>query len=204
MRSALPGVEAATSVLPTEVGALFREFDGWTFDFLPAVGGGIDRTLDLGVREGSLAVLPRDGVAVAVDRARSLGVGVGDPVSLRFGDGEPTTLRVVATYASNLGFGEFVLPRELVAAHVSVPMDARMLVGYANGADATALDAELAALSEHTPGVRVVDRATMRAADAEQARVNGWVDYLMIGVLLAFVAVAAAKKPGDGHRRARP
>jgi putative ABC transport system permease protein len=192
---ALPGVEAATSVLPTEVGALFREFDGWTFDFLPAVGvspGGIDRTLDLGVREGSLAVLPRDGVAVSVDRARSLGVGVGDPVSLRFGDGEPITLRVVATYASNLGFGEFVLPRELVAAHVSVPMDARMLVGYADGADATALDAELAALAEHTPGVRVVDRATMRAADAEQARVNGWVNYLMIGVLLAFVAVAAA------------
>ena len=86
-----------------------------------------------------------------MDRARSLGVGVGDPVSLRFGDGEPTTLRVVATYASNLGFGEFVLPRELVAAHVSVPMDARMLVDYADGADATALDAELAALAEHTP-----------------------------------------------------
>jgi putative ABC transport system permease protein len=36
-----------------------------------------------------------------------------------------------------------------------------------------------------------VDRATMRAADVEQAHVNGWVNYLMIGVLLAFVAVAA-------------
>jgi putative ABC transport system permease protein len=192
---ALPGVEAATSLLPTEVGALFREFDGPTFDFLPAVGispGGIDRTLDLDVREGSLAALPGDGVAVAVDRARSLGVGVGDEVSLRLGDGEPVTLRVVATYASNLGFGEFVLPRDAVAAHVSVPMDARMLVSYADGADAAALDAELASLAEHTPGLGVVDRAATQAADAEQAKLNGWVNYLLIGVLVAFVAVAAA------------
>jgi putative ABC transport system permease protein len=192
---ALPGVEAATSLLPTEVGALYREFDGPTFEFLPAVGispGGIDRTLDLDVREGSLAALPGDGVAVAVDRARSLGVVVGDPVSLRLGDGEPTTLRVVATYAANLGFGEFVLPRDVVVAHVSVPMDARMLVSYADGADPAALDAELASLAEHTPGLGVVDRATTQAADAEQARVDGWVNYLLIGVLVAFVAVAAA------------
>jgi putative ABC transport system permease protein len=192
---ALPGVETAISVLPTEVGVLFREFDGWMFDFLPAVGispHGIDRTLDLRVREGSLAALPPDGVAVSVDRARSLGVGVGDPASLRLGDGEPATLRVVATYASNLGFGEFVLPRDVVAAHVSVPMDARMLVRYADGADAVALDARLAALAQQTPGTNMVDRATMRAADAEQARANSWVNYLMIGVLLAFIAVAAA------------
>jgi putative ABC transport system permease protein len=192
---ALPDVEAATSVLPTKVGALYREFGGQTFEFLPAVGissRGVDRTLDLDVREGSVAALPEDGVAVAVDRARSLGVGVGDPVSLWLGDGEPTRLRVVATYAANLGFGEFVLPREVVAAHVSVPMDARILVSYADGADAAALDAKLATLARHTLGLSVVDRATMRAADAEQAQANSWVNYLMIGVLVAFIVVAAA------------
>jgi putative ABC transport system permease protein len=92
---ALPGVEAATSVLPTSVGLLYRDFGGSTFEFLPAVGvspRGIDRTLDLGVRNGTVAALPGDGVAVAVDRARSLGVGVGDQVSLWLGDGETTRL----------------------------------------------------------------------------------------------------------------
>jgi putative ABC transport system permease protein len=97
----------------------------------------------------------------------------------------------VATYASNLGFGELVLPRDVVVAHVSVPMDARMLVRYAAGADAAALDAELARLAEQISGLNVVDRATMRAAEAEQARADSWVNYLMIGVLLAFIAVAA-------------
>jgi putative ABC transport system permease protein len=192
---ALPGVEAATNVLPTRVGALYKAFDGPTFDFLPAIGvssRGIEETLDLDVREGSLAALPTDGVAVSVERARSLGVGVGDEVSLRLGDGQPTTLRVVATYASDLGLGEFVLPREVVAPHVSVPMNARILVKYADGADAAAVEAELASLARHTPGLNVVDRAAMQAADAEQARVNGWVNFLMIGVLVAFIAVAAA------------
>jgi putative ABC transport system permease protein len=163
--------------------------------FLPAVGispGGADRTLDLELREGSLAALPADGVAVSVDRARSLGAGVGDPVSLWLGDGERTTLRVVATYASNLGFGELVLSRDAIVAHVSVPMDARILVRYAAGADAAALDAELATLAGQTPGLDVVERAAMQAGEAEQARVNGWVNYLMIGVLLAFITVAAA------------
>jgi putative ABC transport system permease protein len=192
---ALPGVEAATSVLPTKVGARYREFDGSTFDFLPDVGispRGIEQTLDLDVREGSVAALPTDGVAVSVDRARTLGVGVGDEVSLRLGDGEPTTLRVAATYASNLGFGEFVLPREVVAPHVSVPMNARILVKYADGADPAAVDAELASLARHAPGLSVVDRAAMQAADAEQVRVNSWLNFLLIGVLVAFIAVAAA------------
>ena len=192
---ALPGVAAATSILPTQVGARYRAFDGPSFEFLPAVGispRGIDRTLDLDVQEGSLAALPADGVAVSVDRARSLGDGVGDEVWLWLGDGEQTTLRVVATYASNLGFAEFVLPREVAAAHVSVPMDARILVKYADGADADAVDAELARLAGHTPGLSVVDRAAMQAADVEQAKLDGWVNFLMIGVLVAFIAVAAA------------
>ena len=192
---ALPGVAAATSVLPTNVGARYREFGGTSFDFLPAVGispRGIDQTLDLDVRHGSLAALPGHGIAVSVDRARSLGVGVGDQVSLWLGDGQPTTLRVVATYASYLGFGEFVLPRQVVAAHVSVSMDARMLVRYADRADAAAVDAELARLAEHTPGLKIVDRAAMQAADVEQAKLDSWVNYLMIGVLLAFIAVTAA------------
>jgi putative ABC transport system permease protein len=127
-----------------------------------------------------------------VDRARSLGVGVGDPVSLWLGDGERTTLRIAATYASNLGFGEFVLPRDVVAAHVSMPMDARILVKYADAADPAALDAELASLAGHTPGLSMVDRSAMQAADAEQARRESWVNFLMIGVLLAFIAVSAA------------
>jgi putative ABC transport system permease protein len=191
----LPGVEEATGVLPTSVGAQQREFDELLFQYFPAVGispEGIDKTLDLDVREGSVADLPLDGVAVSVDRARRLGVGVGDEVSLWLGDGDPRTLRVVATYASALGFGEFVLARDVVAPHVSVPMDARMLVRYEHGVDRAELDAQLVELLERTPGLTAVDRATMQVAEVEEASREAGVNYLLIAVLLAFLALGAA------------
>jgi putative ABC transport system permease protein len=191
----LEGVAAATGLLPTEVGGILHEFDGRRFEYRPAVGitpHGVDETLELDVREGSVAALPADGVAVSVDQARSLQAGVGETVSLWLGDGQQVRLRVVATYASSLGLGEYVLPRALVLAHVSNPMDAQMLVKHADGADSGALDARLASLAGGTPGLDVLDRAGFQEAEDEEADRSAWVTYLMIGVLIAFIAIAAA------------
>jgi putative ABC transport system permease protein len=190
----LEGVAATTALLPTQVGAIRTEFDGTTFEYVPAVGlspGGVDETLDLDVRQGSVAALPADAVAVSVDKARALDAGVGDDVSLWLGDGHRVRLRVAATYESSLGLGEFVLPRALVAGHVSNPMDAQMLVKYQDGADRPALDAELASLADRTPGLEVLDRAGYQAAEDEEAERSAWVNYLMIGMLMAFIAIAA-------------
>ena len=133
---------------------------------------------------------PADGVAVSVDRARSLDVGVGEG-PLWLGDGRRIAPRVVATYASALGLGDFVLPRAVVEEHVTDPMDAQMLVTYANGADVAVLDARLAALAERIPGLHVLDRARLRAAEDQEAQAKAWVNYLIIGVLMSFLAIAA-------------
>jgi putative ABC transport system permease protein len=189
------GVAAATGLLPTEIGAIHETFEGRMFQYVPAVGvspQSVDETLELDVREGSVAHLPPDGVAVSVDRARSLDARVGDAVSLWLVDGHRIRLRVAATYSSSLGLGEYVLPRALVAEHVSNPMDAQVLVKYADGADNAALDAELASVADRTPGLAVLDRQEARAAEDEEADQNAWVTYLMIGVLMAFIAIAAA------------
>src|SRR4029450_10091545 len=76
--------------------------------------------------------------------------------------------------------------------HVSVPMNARILVKYADGADPAAVDAELASLARHAPGRSVVDRTAMAAPDAGPVRVTSWLNFLLIGVLVAFIAGAAA------------
>jgi putative ABC transport system permease protein len=190
-----PGVAAVTGLMPTQVGAVYREpFDEPTFDFLPAVGvspQGLDKTLELEVRDGSLAALSADGVAVSADRARSLDVGVGDEVPLWLGDGRRITARVVATYDSALGFGDVILLRALVAEHVTDAMDAQVLVTFAGGADVAALDTQLAALTERTPGLEVLNRAGLHAAEDQEAEASAWVNYLIIGVLMAFIAIAA-------------
>jgi putative ABC transport system permease protein len=189
-----PGVVAVTGLIPTQVGAVYREVGDPIFDFLPAVGvSSVDlgQTLELDVRQGSIEPLPANGVAVSVDRARSLEVGVGEQIPLWLCDGRQITPRVVATYASALGLGEFVLPRAIVEEHVTDPMDTQILVKYANGADVAAVDARLAALAGRIPGLQVLDRALLRVAEDREAQAKAWVNYLIIGVLMSFLAIAA-------------
>jgi putative ABC transport system permease protein len=189
---ALPGITAVTGLLPTQVGAVAHTFDGRQFAFLDAVGvspDGVDRTLDLDVEDGSIDLAPGT-VAVGADRAHSLRVGVGDRLKLRLADGHRIRPRVVATYASTLGLGDIILRHDAIAPHVANPMFAQALVTHARGTDTTAADARLKELASSTPGVQVLDRAALRTAEAEEAETNAWVNYLVLGVLMAFCAVA--------------
>jgi putative ABC transport system permease protein len=189
---ALPGVTTVTDLLPTQAAAIVHGFDGTQFAFLPTVGvspDGIDHTLDLDVSHGSLAALAPGTVALSDDRARSLRVNVGERVPLWLGDGHRIRPRVVATYASALGFGDIMLPRDTIAAHVADPIAAQALVTY-DAADAATVDAGLRRLAGATPGVRVADPRTIQAEQADEAETNSWVNYLILGVLIAFCAIA--------------
>ena len=70
-------------------------------------------------------------------------------------------------------------------------MDDQVLVTYDDRADTAALDARLAALAERTPGLDILDRAGLHAVEDTEAATEAWVNYLLIGVLMAFVAISA-------------
>ncbi|MET7642143.1 ABC transporter permease [Streptomyces sp. NPDC005426] len=135
-----PGVSAATGVLRSAVVLAHREAGDPVLERLPVLGvtaGRLPGTLDPRVTAGDPARLTGRGtVAVGEDRAGDLGVGVGDTVRLRLGDGTRVRLTVVALYARSLGLGDFLLPREALAGHVSAPRDQQILVRSADG-DAT-------------------------------------------------------------------
>lgn len=80
----------------------------------------------------------------------------------RLGDGTRVRLRVVAVYERSLGLGEFMLPREALAAHVPAPRDRQILVRSANGDAPSAVRRALAPYE----GVRV------RAATADDVRIS--------------------------------
>src|SRR6266536_1837821 len=71
-------------------------------------------------------------------------------------------------------------------------MDARVLVRYAVRADAVAVNAELATLARAHPGPEGRGPGRHPGGRRRAGQARQLVNYLMIGMLLAFIAVAAA------------
>jgi len=188
----LPGVTGVTSVVRTAVVVSFREAGEMEQEVHSAqgLGGrGVANTLDLDVQAGDLTHLRGDTVALSTDRAAKLRVGVGDHIPLSLGDGTPIEARVVATYGRGLGFTDFTLPADLVLAHSTTGMPDSILVRLVEGSDRSHSIAALEKLVAGQPGVAMVDREDYRSAYAAAAGDESWLTYLLIAILVAFVAV---------------
>ena len=182
----LAGVRAATGVRRTQV--VVRSFDGIEPVGAQAVDPeGITSTMDLDVREGNLADLRADTVALSATQASASGWHVGDQAELWLGDGTPSTLRVIAVYGRGLGFGDVTLAAETVAGHTAGATDDEILVRA--GPDA---DAALAAWSARHPGSAVLDAATRTRLIGADLAFGAWLNRLLIGVMVGYAALAAA------------
>ncbi|MFG1957260.1 FtsX-like permease family protein [Nonomuraea sp. NPDC049028] len=168
----LPGVEAVTEVLRTSVRVGLDKYGAQA-----VTADGLGRTMDLGVVSGSLDDLDDDSVAVSRTAAERLGVSAGAKINLTLGDGTPVELRVVAIYSRGLGFGELTLSHALVAGHVDDPLGTVLVAAPS----VTRADLERA-----VPGVGVLDRA----ASSSVGRANGEVNYVAMGLIIAFTAIA--------------
>ncbi|RLV08554.1 ABC transporter permease [Streptomyces griseocarneus] len=189
----VPGVEAAVGVLRT--GAVHRGGGALLSATALGVSGDpaeLPRVLDLGVESGSIGALGStpDTVALDASLARSMRVEPGDTVQLWLGDGTSVRPKLVATYERGLGIGEILLPRAVVAGHVSAALDSQVLVRDAPGADHAAVARQLEALG--TPGTRVTDAAGFAAQADRGQELNAWANTVMAAVLGGFAAVAAA------------
>lgn len=149
-------------------------------------GEGLGDVVDLGVTAGSVANLRGATVAVSERRARNLGWTLGDSVTLWLGDGAPARLRVVALFDRALGFGEIVLPRQVVAAHVARPLDDVIFVST-RGAGA----GELERLSADRPDAEVLGRSGYLARISAGVRRQSIAAFLLLGLVVVFAAVAA-------------
>ncbi|MEU8180799.1 FtsX-like permease family protein [Micromonospora sp. NPDC049047] len=182
----LAGVRAATGVRRTQV--VVRALGG-----IEPVGAqsvdpaGSTSTMDLDVREGTLADLRAGTVAVSATQASSSGWDVGDKAELWLGDGTPVTLDVVAVYGRGLGFGDVTLAAETVAGHTAGNTVDEVLVRAGPEADAA-----LAAWSAGRPGAEVLDAATRTRLISTDLALGAWLNRLLIGVMVGYAALAAA------------
>ncbi|MFE4054369.1 FtsX-like permease family protein [Streptomyces sp. YIM B13518] len=184
----IPGVLAATGVRRTSVVVPGR----LEAQVVAAQGidpKGVERTMDLKVRSGSLADLREGTVAVSTAQADAAGWRLGDRAELWLGDGTPVTLRVVALYERGWGFGEVTLHTKTLAGHTVTGLDDHVLVRTAPDADA---GTALAALARRHPAAAVVDADRLTGDIAQDLAVSGWLNKLLVAVLVGYAVLAAA------------
>ncbi|WP_424640581.1 FtsX-like permease family protein [Embleya sp. AB8] len=178
---AVPGVEVATEVLHTMVRAGQDKFSAQG-----VTPRGLARTLDLRTTSGSLGAMTDGTVAVSELAARTKGVGVGDRLRITMGDGVVLALPVVAVYERGLGFGDLTLPHAVVAAHVDRPAADAVLVAGAPSVSRSAVQRAVGSF----PGVRVLDAGDVGRARRDQAGTRAQVDYVAMGLIIAFTGIA--------------
>lgn len=182
----VPGVAAATMLVGTEVVAIDRGAVSEPLSRSAAFGidaGGLAGTLDLPVAAGALADLHGDAVALSETEAGWLGKRVGDRVELVLGDGTPVHPRVVAIYRPNLGFGDVLLPSDVVLPHTTDGRADAVLVSGPAG---------LQELARRYPGMVVGDRTSLQVAQDAQLAANAWLNRILLAVLLGYVALSVA------------
>ena len=187
---AVPGVASASAfvrsmgVIDEPRNAPFDE------DGAPLIGvdaQGKDGTAPVRLTSGSLAGLTGSSVALPDYVAGKIDRGIGSKITMTLGDGNAVDLRVVATFAAERGYESIILPASLVAAHTTDGLTKQILVRSAPGTDVRPALAKLAAAH---PGVQVADRESLVVANAEDLQTQAWVNYMLVGMLIAYTAVS--------------
>ncbi|MFI5474385.1 FtsX-like permease family protein [Streptomyces cacaoi] len=144
----------------------------------------VSRTWDPDVTAGSLDGLTEHTVAVSELAADQLHLAPGSTLKLTLGDGTPATLTVAAVYARGLGFGDLTFAHDLIARHVDNPLASSLLVSTAR------TQTQLATTLREFPGLKVISPAAADSLRAERQQANAEVNFLAMGLVLAFTAIA--------------
>ncbi|MFF2953679.1 ABC transporter permease [Kitasatospora sp. NPDC057965] len=192
---ALPGV-AGASELVGSTGFVDSAGDGTvdsagdgTVDLRGVSADGARQTVAPEVLDGSIADLRGNTVALAQERAKELGVRVGDTLRIHFGDGAAADPRVVATYAAGPQERYLLLPADVLAAHTTAGLPTEILVRAESGADPARIRAELEAVAAGLPGTAVADRSALTGADHRIEQILASSNYTVVAMIVGYAAI---------------
>ncbi|MEV7554371.1 FtsX-like permease family protein [Amycolatopsis sp. NPDC089917] len=189
---AVPGVAGASEYVTSNV-FLEAPYDS-SDEGCPAIGltaSGAAATIDTKVTQGDLTALTGRTIALPDVYAKDFDRGVGDTVSLRLGDGTPVDVKVVAVTSQRRGFESLLLPAGLLAPHTTAGLAPQMLVRAARDVDPAALTERLREATAGLP-VSVGDRNALIAAHDKDQAVGAWVNYLLVGMIIAYTVISVA------------
>ncbi len=177
----IPGVEAVTPTRQTSV--IVKVLDD--LEIVPAQAIDLaqaEATVDLKVREGNLADVGPDSIAVSSTQASSRHWKIGDEADLWLGDGTPKRLRVAAIYERGLGFGDVVLSPATTG-----QAPTKLLIRATPDAVAA-----LTAATAQLPSTTLVPSGQATSEVSKDLAISAWLNKLLITVMIGYAALAAA------------
>jgi putative ABC transport system permease protein len=189
---AVPGVAGASEFVAT-TGYIEKPYDsvgaedGWAIQGVSA-----DGTAAIGAEltAGSLGDLRGNTIALPAEPAAKITRGVGDTITIRLGDRSTVDVRIVALFKGTPGFDKLLLPADLVTRHTTNGLPAQILVKAGPGVDSGKLAGTLTAAVADRPGVAVADRSAVTEAYANEQEIQASVNYLMVGMIMAYTAIS--------------
>ncbi|MBM7477572.1 ABC transporter permease [Oerskovia jenensis] len=192
----VPGVASVTPTVRSQALVRFPESDGTlTAEALSTQGvdpSDLAAAIDLDVREGSTDALRGQSVALSVTGASKARAGLGDTIELYLADGTRTEPVVVAIYGRGLGFGDALLPHDLVLGSTGDGLDGSLFVVAEEGVDVAGLAASLDDVVDAHAGVVLADRASLVAAEKAALEASTWTSMILLVVLFGYVALNVA------------
>lgn len=161
----------------------------------------LEGSIDIGLQSGRLPRTP-DEVTVGLRAAEDLGVGVGDTVTARSGDGDERELGVVGvavipTFSNGeLGLNALLTPEGLARSGVSAPF-LGAAVGATDGADVEELVAFLAERFEAGPDEVPVEVQNLEQLGGLPTAVAALVGVIAVLTLTNALVVAVRRRSGD-------
>jgi putative ABC transport system permease protein len=185
---------AAAGAYATSTGFIERPFDSGPDEAdLPLQGISADSaasTTAVRTTAGSLGALRGATVALPDSLAHTLHRGIGDSITLRLGDRSAVNVRVVALFAGRAGYDFALTPVSLLAPHTTAGLPTGILVRATPGTGTARLVTSLRTWAAAHPGVTVTDRGSVVAAHARGTATQAWVNYLIVGMLIAYTALS--------------
>ncbi|MCE7003361.1 FtsX-like permease family protein [Kibdelosporangium philippinense] len=177
----LPGVTAASEWV-TSKGFVESPYDpelgddGLELQGITASGASLTA---MPVVSGKLTDLSGDTVALPADHASSMGLRVGDKLTMRFGDGQTSRVTLAAVIQPRQGYEIALLPATTLAKHTSAGVASQIMVS-----------GDTAAVAARFPGDHLTDRSTLTEAYAADLETQAVINYLIAGMIVLYTAIS--------------
>lgn len=193
--TAMPGVAGASESV-SSLGFIENPTDnepmsgGWNLLGVTALGA--EATTPVAIRDGSLADLDGDTVAIDAEQARRLGVGLGDEITVRMGDDRTLDLRVVALFSAPTDFDSLLLPADTLVSHTSTGVATRIVVKSDGAVDPGQLITDLNEVLPDQDGLTVQGRDVLFQEFDDQKQTAAFATYLLVLMISGFSVITVA------------